>query len=209
MKGFFFDVDDTLCNSGAIHAEAFAHTLQYLQFESTNFDYEKFKGIPTEDVFQKLGIRDEYLVEATHIKRTYFQENCEKIRLLPGVKEFLTYLRDNQNFIAAVSSGNSHSVTRSLSATGILEIFDLVITSQDTKQHKPFPDPYLTALTISNLSPDKCYVLEDSYSGFMAGMSAGIYTCLINPRIPVWFEKNEMSAHFFSMSELSKSVREA
>ena len=51
-----------------------------------------------------------------------------------------------------------------------------LITSNDVKQGKPHPDPYLAAAERCGVSPENCLVVEDAPSGLNAGRAAGSKT---------------------------------
>ena len=59
---------------------------------------------------------------------------------------------------------------------GLLSIykkFDIVLTSVDTKKHKPNPDPYIAAMKRFGFEASECIVVEDSIQGIKAGKAAG------------------------------------
>jgi phosphoglycolate phosphatase-like HAD superfamily hydrolase len=47
-KAFFFDVDDTLCATGDLHAQAFAQAIQQLKIDAPKFSYTDYAGLRTE-----------------------------------------------------------------------------------------------------------------------------------------------------------------
>ena len=64
--------------------------------------------------------------------------------------------------------------------TGFLKYFDFVVTSEDVKNTKPDPEPYLKALEISGMKKDECIVVEDSERGLRSAIAAGL-KCYIIP----------------------------
>jgi beta-phosphoglucomutase len=59
----------------------------------------------------------------------------------------------------------------------LFELFDVIITSEDTKNGKPAPDPYLMAIEKCGISKDNCYVVENGPLGIESAVNSGL-TCL-------------------------------
>ena len=64
--------------------------------------------------------------------------------------------------------------------TGFLKYFDFIVTSEDVKNTKPDPEPYLKALELSGMKKEECIVVEDSERGLRAAIAAGL-KCYIIP----------------------------
>lgn len=54
------------------------------------------------------------------------------------------------------------------------EWFDTIVTADKITHSKPHPECYLLAAEELGVSPDECWVFEDSFSGLEAGRSAGM-----------------------------------
>jgi sugar-phosphatase len=48
-----------------------------------------------------------------------------------------------------------------------------LVTGDDVKQGKPFPDPYLLGAERLGFDPSDCVVFEDAIAGVQAGIEAG------------------------------------
>ena len=57
-----------------------------------------------------------------------------------------------------------------------LTLFDFIITSDNCKKNKPFPDPYLDALKTSKLKSFEVIVIENSPLGIKSSINANIFT---------------------------------
>ena len=76
--------------------------------------------------------------------------------------------------IAVVSGGPRDAVERTLEATGLDALFDLVVTNSDVAHGKPAPDVYLLAMERLGVDPEHCIAYEDSGSGLASAEAAGI-----------------------------------
>lgn len=75
------------------------------------------------------------------------------------------------------------SVHATLNSLGLLSLFDTVVTSEDYKRGKPFPDPYLEAARRLGVDPAGCLVFEDTEIGRESAMAAGMECVLVDSRI--------------------------
>lgn len=73
----------------------------------------------------------------------------------------------------AVASGGSREIVHaSLRASGLLHLFDAVVTIDDVRKAKPAPELFLEAADRLNAAPSSCLVFEDSLQGIEAAKAA-------------------------------------
>jgi beta-phosphoglucomutase len=108
------------------------------------------------------------------IKNRWYQELIAEMRpeeTLPGVREFLRTLRQENIRTAIISS--SQNATTVLRSTQIESYFDKVIDGKLIKKAKPHPERYLLAAETLRLTPADCLVFEDTLSGIFAAKAGG------------------------------------
>lgn len=76
---------------------------------------------------------------------------------------------------ALVTSSSSQTVRKVDAVLHFTQLFDLVITADDTVTHKPNPEPYLLALERTKADEERTIVIEDSTYGVIAGKAAGCF----------------------------------
>lgn len=183
-KGYFFDLDGTLVDSSPNHAASFQKVLsQYFPDIGEKFDYEKYKGKATPAVFQELGIEDDQMVAylTKEKRRLYLEEiHQRRVPVMPGAKEILELLYSMGRKIFIVTSAGLEGATAILEVYGLKQWIKGIITSQEVKNNKPYPDIYLLALQRSDLKPGEVVVIEDSLAGQTAAQKAGLSCILVN-----------------------------
>ena len=93
---------------------------------------------------------------------------------LPGGEAFLDELRRNRVPRALVTSSNRAKMACAYRARPELTThFDAILVAEDLGRSKPYPDGYLRAAEHLGVSPTRCVVFEDSFSGLEAGRRAG------------------------------------
>ena len=96
-----------------------------------------------------------------------------------GIKELLTFLKENQIPTAAASSTRRDVVMRELEEGGLLPYFDRVICGDMVERSKPEPDIFLKACESLSIDAPNAYAIEDSYNGIRAAFRAGMKPIMV------------------------------
>ena len=98
--------------------------------------------------------------------------------VLPGVFELITEIRAAQLPVALVSASPRNIMNAVLK--GLPEgLFDFSISSDDVKNTKPDPDPYLLAAQKAGVDISHSLVIEDSLTGIHSAKSAGSWVLAV------------------------------
>jgi HAD superfamily hydrolase (TIGR01509 family) len=84
--------------------------------------------------------------------------------------------------VAIASSSHPEVIDEALAATGLGDVFKVVVSSDEVAHGKPAPDVYLEAARRLGIVPAGCLVVEDSYNGVRAGAAAGMFVVLVPNR---------------------------
>jgi HAD superfamily hydrolase (TIGR01509 family) len=114
--------------------------------------------------------------------RTYAEAIRDGLPAMPGAVEFVRKVA--ARFPLAIASGSLRSeVEHLLSAIGLRQAFQLLVTAEDTDRSKPEPEIYLKALAGLNrletfheepLRAEDCLAIEDAPAGVRAAQAAGM-----------------------------------
>ena len=132
-------------------------------------------------------ITNEYCSKIQSRKRFHYKNLVKsgKIKVRNGVVrliEDLAYFNIKQ-FIVTTSGRESLDPFLHTSLHSYLSFFTQIITYEDVRYHKPFPDAYNLAVKLSKAANLSCIAIEDSIIGVQAAKSAGI-NCLMT--LPPW-----------------------
>lgn len=100
----------------------------------------------------------------------------EEVPAKPGVKEFMTFLKDNGLKITAATSSPRSHIEKALSRNGIYKFFDVIYTTGEIGVSKHSPDIYNKAAEYMGYKPEEVLVLEDSLYALKTAKSAGYKT---------------------------------
>jgi HAD superfamily hydrolase (TIGR01509 family) len=99
--------------------------------------------------------------------------------LRPRVRETLGALHGRVR-MAIVTGSHRDQLELMHGSSGLLDLFEVIITGDECAHSKPHPEPYLTALKLLEMSPRHCVAVEDSPRGLASARAAGV-SCMVVP----------------------------
>jgi HAD superfamily hydrolase (TIGR01509 family) len=183
FQAYIFDCDGTLVDSMPLHYIAWVESLQQhdAPFEFTEEVFYAHAGIKEQDVVKILNAQygtNIDPVSVDELKMEIFRKRIPEVQPVRPVAEFAKSLAGR--FPMAVASGSEEPTVRGcLEATGLIHLFETIITPKLVKHGKPAPDMFLLAAERMGIAPSECLVLEDGNSGLEAAKAAGMQAVFI------------------------------
>lgn len=178
QRGVIFDLDGVLVDSSALHLRSWQIVGAERGFEMTEEIFWKTFGMPNRQIFPYLFDRElsaEEERELSERKEAVYRELAAgNIQALPGVLPLLRALRAQGFRLALGSSTPQSNIRVILSAVGIGNCFDAIVTGDDVTHGKPHPEVFLKAAERLGLPPERCVVVEDAVVGVQAAKAAGM-----------------------------------
>lgn len=176
-------MDGTLLDTEAVFKTIVFEVCADLGFEMTDDVHRSMVGGSHERTNQ-------LLLEAYGVSFPYalFDEKCRVsmrershggVPVKAGVRDFIAALHANNIRTAVATSSRNPHAQHHLSAAGLLDLFETIVTRDDVTHPKPHPEPYLTAARRLDVAPKDCLALEDSYAGVHAAHAAGMQTIMV------------------------------
>ena len=104
---------------------------------------------------------------------------ANRVGLFPSAKTTLEELRQMKLRLALATSSVSASARPFLERTGIRSSFEVIVTGDEIRRGKPYPDIYLCTAEKLGVSADACLVIEDALSGIAAAKAANMRVAAI------------------------------
>lgn len=183
IKACIFDLDGVLVNTAKYHYLAWRRLAKELNFEFTPKDNERLKGVSRMDslnILLEIGhkVFDEKTKEKlAEKKNSWYVDYITKMtedEILPGVKEFLSLLR-NKGYKIALGSVSKNSMTI-LNSINLKDYFHVIIDGNKITKAKPDPEVFLKAAEELGIPPKGCVVFEDAVAGIKAAKCACMYS---------------------------------
>jgi phosphoglycolate phosphatase len=106
-------------------------------------------------------------------ERQYFAVLTRDLRTFPGVEEGLRRLRAARFRLACITNKASQFTEPLLTASGLRDYFDLVVSGDTAPRRKPDPAPLLYAVEKFGIQPHDMLLVGDSVNDFEAARAAG------------------------------------
>ena len=182
-KAVLFDLDGTLVDSMWVWSEVDIRYLGEMGLSVPADLQEEIEGMGFTEVAEYFKKRFQISQDIEQIKETWnilaMDAYQNQVKLKPGIRSFLTYLK-SQNIRTAVASSNSWDLIEAvLKSHRIDRYFDCIVTSCEVQRGKPAPDVYLEAAGRLGVKPENCLVFEDIVAGIQSGKAAGMTTCAV------------------------------
>jgi beta-phosphoglucomutase family hydrolase len=176
LQAIIFDCDGTLVDSMPVHFSAWRSTLSRYGFTFTEERFYGFAGQPTWRLVEMLAAEHGTTVDIHAVARQKEDDFLKLIHLVKPIEPIVAIARSShRQKKMAVASGGWRDITRmQLQHAGILDLFDTIVTAEDTERHKPEPDVFLEAARRLGVAPENCLVYEDAELGIEAARRAGM-----------------------------------
>ena len=166
-----FDIDGTLLNTEM----AVLHSLQWaLQQHGIAQSLEQLRfalGIPGKDALIRFQLNnpDQVLREWD----AKFTEFLQEITIFEGVVPLLQALRARGIYLGVVTSKTQVELAQDFDAMGLTDYFDIIVTADDTVQHKPDAEPMLNYLKRSGAKAAETIYIGDADYDLQCALRAG------------------------------------
>lgn len=173
FKGIIFDIDGTLTSTNDLIFASFNFiTKKYLGKTFSNEEILKWFG-PTEDVILRKFCGDDY-EKAREEYYKFYSDNHFMADIYPGMKEILVQLKEQGVLLSIYTGKGREAAAITLKKLSIYEYFDLIITGDEVKEHKPSPEGIEIFLKKYHLSKNDVIMVGDSPSDVKAAHAAGV-----------------------------------
>ena len=180
MSLIIFDLDGVIVDACEWHRIALNEALKRICGCEITLEehYSVFNGIPTRvklDKLAEMGRIDKSFHEPVYtLKQLLTVDIIEKnAKIRPEKQEMIKALRDSGATVACYTNSIRKTANLMLKKTGVLDMFDYVLTNQDVVKPKPDPEGYIFLMNHFQADPEDTYIIEDSPKGLAAAHASG------------------------------------
>jgi beta-phosphoglucomutase family hydrolase len=178
IKGLIFDLDGTLVDSMPLHFEGWKKACEkFGAFIDPDF-LKYHTGSPgwaiAAAIIENSGLNGNITVDQIlKVKLEDFYKYQHLIKPIEPVADIVRKYYGKMP-MAVGTGGHREAVERTLELTGMKKYFEIVVTANDVKQHKPHPETFLKCAGMMNVEPSLIEVFEDGDLGIEAAVRAGM-----------------------------------
>jgi len=180
FRAVLFDMDGVLIDAREWHYEALNYALSIFGYSISREDHiNKYNGLSTKKKLELLTESTNFPLDLYEIIYNVKQNQTLRIaaaRCFPivSIQILLNRLKIIGIKIGVVTNSISETTRYMLSYSGILELFDVIVTNEDVDNPKPSPDGYLIAMQKLEVYPNDTLVIEDGEYGILAAKRAQV-----------------------------------
>lgn len=195
MDGVIFDSEQIVLSSWKKVAEEYGlEDIESVMKQCIGLNYQAANEVFTKAYDGKYDF--DFLKPKTSV---YYYEHVEKYGLpvKTGVRELLTYLKENGYKTAVASSTRIAVVQKEMEEAGLTSYFRKLVGGDMIQRSKPAPDIFLEAARVLDAKTENCYVIEDSYNGIRAAHAAGMTPLMVPDLLPATQEMEQLAEKIF------------
>lgn len=207
-KGILFDFDGVVVKSMEQHFTAWKKAFAGFGVQILPEEFYILEGQGVSIISHRLGKNhglDEQAVERVMERKINYYNQFMHIEFYDYFHDFLDYVIQNNIPRGIVTGGNRERVS------GIVNQyfngkFSCLVTVNDVKRGKPYPDPFLKGAEMLGLSPQECIVIENAPMGIEGAVKAGMTVIAITTTLKAEYLKQ---AHYIvnDFKEVQKTVQ--
>ena len=171
-----FDLDGTVIDSGAIILASMRHAArEVLGVEVPDEQLMAAVGGPgLEEQMQALS--PDRADELVTVYRAHNEPLHDELVCCAGMDEVLVQLKDEGRRLGIVTAKRRQTVELAFARIPIEHLFETVVGGDETKKHKPDPEPLLLALERLGAAPNDAVYVGDAPFDVKAAKAAGLYS---------------------------------
>ena len=170
-----FDVDGTLTRTNDLIFASFNHLAdRHLGRTFRPDEIIALFGPPEEGALEKVFGPEHIDRLMEELLRFYSANHAMMASLHDGIEPVLRLLKENGIRLAVFTGKGRHTTRITLETLGIASYFDLVVSGNDVREHKPNPEGILKILDHFNVAPGAALMVGDSLSDIRAAHGAGV-----------------------------------
>lgn len=176
-----FDLDGTLFDTNLVNYYSYKMAIQSCGLD-IKFDYEDFKEWNGRSYKEFLPnfISDKELIEKIHNKKIELYElNLNKSKINEHLFTIIENIK-NEYIIVLVTTASKKNTIQILKYFEKMQLFDLIITKEDTTKLKPDPEGFIKAMKYFNVEARNTLIFEDSPVGIEAARASGAIVFTVN-----------------------------
>lgn len=177
MTAYLFDLDGTLADSLPIILQSSRLALDELGREVSDAQIISLIGVALVEAGEVLvgtGQGERY---RECYQKHFTSLDTGSLTAFPGWSELLDKLAASGGKLACVTSKRRKAAESTLAQIGLSPYFPVVVCAENTKYHKPYPDPALMALELLEAQGETAVFIGDSIFDIGCGKNAAMISC--------------------------------
>lgn len=171
-KNILFDVDNTLIDSASIAANVMHQITSRYGYDVPVTTARSMVGIPTDQVLKKLNLG--HINEITQEYAATIGQYKDDLTFFDGISSLLATLKATNHTLGIVTSRSATEVRSDLGTFPEITSNQIMVTADDTTEHKPNGAPLRYAIDHYHLALPETIYIGDTIYDLDAALDAGM-----------------------------------
>jgi len=179
IQAVLFDMDGTVVETTMTHDfPVWTELLKDYDVSLSLSVFQNFLGKKASEIFRQFvpSITEEQIETSLQKRDLLLSQsiNQKGIDTTPGLIGFLDRLQKNGCKVALATGAERKKVDIICNHVPLQQYFPVIVTADDVKRGKPYPDLFLKAADELDVNPENCIVVEDANNGIEAAHRANM-----------------------------------
>ena len=175
-----FDLDGTVIDSGAIILASMRHAAkEVLGADPGDALLMAAVGGPGLEA-QMRELAPDRVDELVRVYRAHNEPLHDELTCCAGIEDVLVRLKDEGRRLGIVTAKRRATVELAFNVLPIEHLFETVVGGDETREHKPNPEPLLLAAERLGVDARECAYVGDSTFDIRAAKAAGMYAIAVS-----------------------------
>jgi HAD superfamily hydrolase (TIGR01549 family) len=179
IKAVIFDIDGTLIDSNAAHAESFVRAFKKFGKDLAFEELKCLIGMGADDILEKYLSEkeiDEFGEDLKEFRKEIFlEEYLPKLKTFPKLRELFERLKADEKQTALASSAGEDELKEYKKLLNLNNLIEEETNADDAEEAKPEPDIFLAAFDkLKNVEKENVLVIGDTPYDAEAATKAGL-----------------------------------
>ena len=171
-----FDMDGVILDTEPLYTKAEIRLFGEYGVTIPEEDWSLFRGCAEQDFFN-LSMKRYKITEDKNVfmekGRAYVRDEFKKsLAFMPGFHRLHKMVKQHYH-IGLVTASPRHNLDWLRTLIELDDLFEHIISGDDTVKNKPHPEPYLIMMEKLSVKPENVVVIEDSLYGIQAALASG------------------------------------
>ena len=182
-----FDMDGVILDTEPLYTKAEIRLFGEYGVTIPEEDWSLFRGSAEEDFFD-LSMKRYKITEDKNVfmekGRAYVRDEFKKsLAFMPGFHSLHKMVKQHYH-IGLVTASPRHNLDWLRTLIELDDLFEHIISGDDTDNNKPHPEPYLAMISRLGVAPENTVIIEDSLHGVQSGLASGAFVIAKTGSVP-------------------------